>query len=59
MDRKKMWSKPKLVVFARSNPEETVLKACKGDGSNKPRTDPKTGHKCVATGGTCSASFRT
>ena len=27
------WSKPELVVIARSQPEEAVLTACKGDGA--------------------------
>jgi hypothetical protein len=42
MDKKKKWTKPKLVVLARSNPEEMVLIPCKGNGqanivhANKP-----------------------
>jgi len=32
---KKAWIVPELVVLVRSNPEEAVLTACKGDGSTK------------------------
>ncbi len=59
MEKKKMWSKPKLIVLARSNPEETVLRACKGDGSNAARRDPKSGQKCFDTGGLCPYSAHT
>ncbi len=31
MSNKKRWSKPKLIVLARANPEEMVLEACKSD----------------------------
>ncbi len=31
MSNKKKWSKPKLIVLARTNPEEMVLEACKSD----------------------------
>ena len=59
MEKKKVWSKPKLIVLARSNPEETVLRACKGDGTNQPRVNPKSGQKCYSVGSTCPYNFRT
>jgi hypothetical protein len=37
MDKKKKWSKPKLMVLARSNPEEMVLAGCKGNGAQNAR----------------------
>lgn len=46
---KKKWDKPELTVLVRSNAEEAVLTACKGNGAGGPLT---TVHDCrVATAG--------
>ncbi|MGC2775581.1 MAG: hypothetical protein WA418_08075 [Bradyrhizobium sp.] len=53
---KKTWQKPELVVLVRSNPEETVLTACKVT-TNPPTSGPSRGSyqcttqlACFATG---------
>ncbi len=46
MDEKKKWSKPKLIVLARSNPEEMVLGGCKYTGYTNAR---KGNQYCVPT----------
>ena len=45
------WSKPELVVIARSQPEEAVLLACKISGTNGPLA---AGPQCKVGGVSCS-----
>lgn len=47
---KKLWSKPELIVLARSNPEEAVLLNCKATTSpqGSPKACKTSGQSCVA-----------
>jgi len=44
---KKQWEKPELVVLVRSNPEETVLTACKVTGKILRSGPSKGSYQCT------------
>ncbi len=52
----KKWSKPKLVVLARSSPEEMVLLTCKGNGSKQPHQTGQTYCLYDPRRGTCDGN---
>jgi hypothetical protein len=47
MDNLRKWLKPRLMILARSNPEEIVLVTCKGDNT---KGDHTTGHNYCISG---------
>lgn len=50
--RKKVWSKPKLVVLVRGRPEEAILNGCKVDLTEGPNNSDL---YCKNEGGRCLA----
>lgn len=57
MEIKKKWSKPKLVILARANPEEMVLALCKGGAQKQPHTTGQ--NYCISTTyRTCPDSYK-
>ncbi len=45
--KKKKWPKPELVILTRSNPEETVLTACKVTGNPLTAGPSKGSYQCL------------